>query len=138
VIWIGSATRAARIQLRRIDVRTTGIATATLAAALLLPVASRSSVAVIGFLAAAAASRALLGSLIYPLGAGAASEAESTSYAGLLNLVWAVPALVTPVLAGAAQQQGATGAAFAVVGAIVGVVGLGMVATARRSTPLPA
>lgn len=136
VVWIAAAARVARIGPSRIDLRVVGIVTAFLAACWTLPALSLSSVSLVGFLVLAAAGRAMLGSLIYPLGAAGADEAATTSYAGLLNLAWAVPALVAPVLAGLAAEQGATRLAFAAVCALGAVAACGMLVAAR--TPAPA
>lgn len=132
VVWIAASLRSARIGPRRIDIRLVGLAAAALAACWVLPVLSLSSVALVGFLILAAACRAALGSLLYPLGAGTSDEAAAASYAGVLNLAWAAPALVAPILAGAAQQQGATRAAFATVCLVGALLAAGMLVSAHR------
>jgi predicted MFS family arabinose efflux permease len=132
VVWIASAFRSARIGPSRIDVRLVGLAAAALAACWAVPVLSLSSGALVGFLVLAAACRAALGSLLFPLGTGSGDEAAAASYAGVLNLAWAAPALVAPILAGVAQQQGATRFAFAVVCLLGALVAAGMLVSARR------
>ena len=59
-------------------------------------------------------------------------EAGVAALSGLLNLAWARPALVVPVLVGVATEQGATRAVFAVVCVLAALVAGGMVTTGRR------
>lgn len=132
VVWIVAAAGSGRIRRAWIDVRFVGAAMALLALCWALPVASLSSVAVVGFLLLTAACRALVNALLYPLGTQAThGEAGAAALVGLLNLAWAVPALVTPLLVGLAQEQGATRAVFAAVSALTVLVALGMLATPR-------
>jgi predicted MFS family arabinose efflux permease len=131
-VWVGAGLLASRIGGARIDVRLVGGAVAALAVCWALPLASLSSVAVVGFLVLAAACRALLGSVVYPLASGeAGGEAATASLSGVLNLAWALAALVAPLLAGAAVEQGAVRAAFAVVAALAALVAAGMLARGR-------
>jgi MFS family permease len=133
VVWVLSGLAAARLGGARIHVRLVGTGVAALAVCWALPVVSLSSAAVVGFLVVAAACRALLGAVLYPLAAtSTAGESETASLSGVFNLAWAVPALVAPVLAGAAVQQGAARGAFAIVCAVAVVVALGMLAPGRR------
>lgn len=133
VVWVVSGFVAARMGGARIQVRFVGAAVAALAACWALPVVSLSSAAVVGFLVVAAACRALLGAVLYPLAAKSTTgESETASLSGVFNLAWAVPALVAPVLAGAAVEQGAARGAFAIVCVVAGIVALGMLAPGRR------
>ena len=89
--------------------------------------------AVVGFLLLAAACRALLGTLVYPLGAlSADGESGVAALSGLLNLAWAAPALIVPVLVGFAQEQGATRPVFGVVCLLVATVAAGILGSTRR------
>jgi MFS family permease len=133
VVWVASGFVAARLGGARIRVRFVGAAVAALALCWAVPVVSLSSAAVVGFLVVAAACRALLGALLYPLAAAStAGESETASLTGVFNLAWALPALVAPVLAGAAVEQGAVRAAFALVCGVVAIVALGMLVPGRR------
>lgn len=132
-VWILAGLLSTRIGGGRIDVRLVGVAVAALAVCWALPLASLSSAVVVGFLVLAAACRALLGSVIYPLAAGeAGGETATASLSGVLNLSWALAALVAPLLAGAAVEQGAVRGAFAVVAVLAGVVAVGMLARGRQ------
>lgn len=132
-VWILAGLLSTRIRGGRIDVRLVGGAVAALAVCWALPLASLSSLAVVGFLVVAAACRSLLGSVLYPLASSeAGGEAGTASLSGVLNLAWAVAALVAPLLAGAAIEQGAVRAAFAVVALLAAVVATGMLARGRQ------
>lgn len=132
-VWILAGLLSTRIRGGRIDVRLVGGAVAALAVCWALPLASLSSLAVVGFLVLVAACRALLGSVLYPLASSeAGGEAGTASLSGVLNLAWALAALVAPLLAGAAIEQGAVRAAFAVVAALAAVVAVGMLARGRQ------
>lgn len=132
-VWVLAGAVAARIGSSRIDVGLVGAGVAALAVCWALPLASLSSAAVVGFLVLAAACRALLGSVLYPLAAGeTGGEGATASFSGVLNLAWALGALVAPLLAGAAVEQGEVRAAFAIVAALAAVAAVGMLARGRR------
>jgi predicted MFS family arabinose efflux permease len=132
VVWVGAAAGSGHIRGSRIGVRTVGATVAVLAVAWALPVASLSTVTLVGFLVVAAACRAPLGALIYPLASrGVSGERGATAIAGLLNIVWAVAALGAPVLAGAAVQAGLERAAFGAVCLAAATLAVGMLATSR-------
>ncbi|MGL6279560.1 MAG: MFS transporter [Gaiella sp.] len=134
-IWALAAACSGRIGRGRIDVRLAGVAAAALAACWVVPLVSLSSAAIVGFLLLAAACRALLGTLVYPLGAlSADGEAGVAALSGLLNLAWAAPALIVPILVGLAQEQGATRLVFGVVCVLAATVAVGILGTARRPT----
>ncbi len=132
-VWALAAACSGRIGKGRIDVRLAGVAAAALAACWIVPLVSLSSAAVVGFLLLAAACRALLGTLVYPLGAlSADGESGVAALSGLLNLAWAAPALIVPVLVGFAQEQGATRPVFGVVCLLVATVAAGILGSTRR------
>lgn len=132
-VWIAAAAGSGRIGRARIGLRLVAAAVAALALASAVPVASLSTTALVGFLVLAAACRAPLGALIYPLAARAGDgERGATAIASLLNLAWAVAALGAPVLAGAALQQGLERLVFAGVCVVGALVATGMLATSRR------
>jgi len=117
----------------RVSLRVVGMPAAALALAWALPVVSDSSAAIVSFLVLAAVCRALLGALLYPLAARAATgEAGTAALSGVLNLAWAGPALVTPLAAGVALEHDATRLAFAAMCAAGAVIAGGMLATSRR------
>jgi DHA1 family inner membrane transport protein len=137
-VWVLAASWSGRIGRGRIDLRLAGAAVAALALCWALPLASLSSAAVVAFLLLAAACRALLGTILYPLAVGATDgEPGVAALAGLVNVAWAVPALVVPVLVGVALEQGATRAVFAAVCALAALVAGGMLSSGYRR-PAPA
>jgi MFS family permease len=132
-VWVAAAAGSGRIGRARIGLGAVGSAVAVLALASAVPVASLSTTALVGFLVLAAACRAPLGALIYPLAARASDgERGATAVASLLNLAWAVAALGAPVLAGAALQQGLERLVFAGVCVAGALVAAGMLTTSRR------
>ena len=131
-VWVSAAAWSGRIS-GRVNLRIVGTVAAVLAVSWALPVASRSSLAVVLFLVLAAACRALLGALLYPLGATATTgEAGTAALSGVLNLAWAAPALLTPLAAGVALEHDAAQLAFAVMCAVGAIIAAGMLATGRR------
>lgn len=134
-VWVLAASASGRIR-RRVDVRLAAFAVAALALAWALPSASLSSAAVVGFLLVAAASRALLGTLLYPLAVAATDgEAGAAALSGLVNVAWAVPALVMPVLVGVALEQGAARIVPAAVCLLAALVAGGMLSSTWRAAP---
>ena len=131
-VWVTAAAWSGRIR-GRVSLRIVGTVAAALAVTWVLPVVSASSAAVVSFLIVAAACRALLGALLYPLGATATNgEASTAALSGVLNLAWAAPALLTPLAAGVALEHDAPRLAFAVMCAVGAMVAAGMLATGRR------
>jgi YNFM family putative membrane transporter len=133
VIWTAAALWSGRLGAASIGLRLAGLVVAGLAACLALPVLSLSTAAVAGFLVLAALCRALLGALLYPLATRAVDgEVGAASLAGVLNLAWAIAALVAPVAAGLALERGVERGVFAVACVLVAVAAVGMLGTARR------
>lgn len=133
VVWIAAAAGSGRITRPLIGLRLVGLTVAALAACWALPVLSLSNAALTGFLVLAAACRAPLGALIYPLATRASDgEGSATTIASVLNVAWAMPALVAPLLAGVAMEQGLARATFAAVCVVAAAIAVGMLGTARR------
>ncbi|MGH9305236.1 MAG: MFS transporter, partial [Acidimicrobiales bacterium] len=86
-----------------------------LALAMSPAVASTASLAVVGMLCATAGARAVVWTVAYPLGAVGAerSGAGIGLVMGLLNGVWAVVAVVSPLLAGVVAEHAGDRTAFA-------------------------
>lgn len=132
VVWAAAAAWSGRLR-NLINVRAAGVAAAVLALTWALPALSVSSPAVLTFLIAAAACRALLGALVFPLGATATSgEAGAAALSGVLNLAWAAAALLTPLAAGAALEHDAPRLAFAAMCVIGAAAAAGMLTADRR------
>ncbi|MGI8974158.1 MAG: MFS transporter [Gaiella sp.] len=120
-VWIVAARATGRAGA--IDnARPVGLCLAALAVAWLLPAASLSSLAVVGFLIVSAACRSSLGTLIYALGARAAGEGAAAAVVGMMNLGWAVAALIAPFAAGSAESDTGVRTVFALTAAIAGAV----------------
>lgn len=133
VVWVLAAALSGRVGRPRIGIRLVGLTVAGLALCTALPVVSLSTGMLAGFLVLAAACRAPLGALIYPLATRSSDdEAGASAIASLLNLAWAVPALLAPLLAGAALQHGLARGAFAVVCVAAFAVAVAMLGASRR------
>lgn len=101
VVWIVGGAVSARVPAGRIDARLVGGAVAALAVSWLIPVASLSTLAIVGFLLVSAAFRALLGTVIYvPVRLAVVSEARAAPVVGVMNVAWAAMALTSPLAAG--------------------------------------
>jgi predicted MFS family arabinose efflux permease len=129
VVWIVASACAGRIRRLRIGLPQIGAAVAALALVTALPVLSGSTAVLVGFLVLAAACRAPLGALIYPLATRSVKgEVGGAAIGSLLHLAWAAAGL----LAGAAMQEGFERAAFAAVCLVAVGVATGILGTSRR------
>lgn len=136
VVWIVASTCAGHMRRLRVGLSPVGATVAALALVTALPVLSASTAVLVGFLVLAAACRAPLGALIYPLATRAVNgETGGTAIGGLLHLAWAAAGLAAPLLAGAAMQQGLERAAFAAVCLAAVCVSAGILSTSRRLAP---
>lgn len=103
VVWIVAGALSTRLPSARIDVRLVGGAAALLALAWLIPVASLSTLAIVGFLVLSAGARAILNTVTYALaGLSVPSEALAAPIVGVMNVAWAAMALASPLVAGVA------------------------------------
>ena len=124
-VWIVSATLVGRLRARSVDLRSVGIGVAVLGIAWLLPVASLSTAAVIGFLVVSAACRSSINALVYAVGARAGGGESAAAVLGVMNLAWAAAALLAPLAAGAADGDAGIRLAFAFTALTAGVVAAG-------------
>lgn len=128
-VWIVAARATGRLEGAG-PTTMLGWALAGLASIWLLPVASLSTAAVLGFLLVSAACRSTLNTLVYAVGARAVGEVAAPAVVGMMNLGWAIAALIAPFVAGAAESDGGVRGVFATTAALAGLVAF---ATLRAS-----
>ena len=122
-VWIASAAVVGRVQASFVQLRTVGFAVAVMALAWLLPAVRLSTLALVGFLVVATASRSTINALNYAVGARASEGYPAAPLAiGVLNLAWAATALVSPLLAGLAEGNDGVRIAFAATAAVAACV----------------
>ena len=115
-VWIASAAIVGRMQASFVNLHTVGIAVAVMAVAWLLPAVRLSTLALMGFLVVATATRSTINALNYAVGARASAGYPAPLAIGVLNLSWATTALVSPLLAGLADGSAGVRIAFAATG----------------------
>jgi len=133
-VWIVAARATGRVGAAD-DVRSVGLVLAALAAAWLLPAASLSTVVVVGFLVVSAGCRSSLNTLVYAFGARACAGA-ATTVVGMMNLGWAVAALIAPFAAGAVESDAGVRAVFALTAALAAAVAWRALRVGRGSATL--
>ena len=124
-VWIAAAAIVARLRASAVHLHAVGIAVAVMAGAWLLPAFRLSTVALMGFLLVATASRSTINALNYAVGARASDGDSAPLVMGVMNLAWAVTALVTPLLAGLAE--GGAGVRFAFAATAAATAGVAIV-----------
>ena len=115
-VWIASATVVGRLRASAVHLRGVGIAVAILAGAWLLPAYRLSTLALVAFLLVSTGYRSLINALNYAVGVRASEGTSAPMVIGVMNLAWAVTALVTPLLAGFAEGSSEVRFAFAATG----------------------
>ena len=136
-VWIVAARAAGRLDSAGPTV-VLGWALAGLASIWLLPVASLSTAAVLGFLLVSAACRSTLNTLVYAVGARAVGEVAAPAVVGMMNLGWAIAALVAPFVAGAAESDTGVRGVFAATAALAGCVALATLRPSRQAAAVTA
>ena len=124
-VWIAAAAIVGRMRASAVHLHAVGLAVAVMAAAWLLPAFRLSTLALVGFLVVATASRSTINALNYAVGVRASEGNSAPLVMGVMNLAWAVTALATPLLAGLAEGSAGVRLAFgatAVAAAVVAVV----------------
>lgn len=114
-IFILGSAATTMVGRRAVSVATAFLAMVVLVVALSAATVSTTTIAVVSMLCAMTASRSVLWTVAYPLGA---VQAEDTGVGlgvvtGLLNVVWAATAVVTPLLAGVIDGRVGARATFA-------------------------
>lgn len=127
-VWIASATLVGRLRASAVHLRAVGVVIAILAGAWLIPAWHFSTLALVAFLVVSAGCRSTINALVYAVGARANDGASAPLVIGVMNLAWAVTALVSPLVAGLAEGSDGVRVAFASTGAIALGVALVMLA----------
>lgn len=120
-VWILASAAVARLGGRAVRLNAAGFGCAALGLALLLPVATLATAGIAAFLLLRAATQAPVSTISYPLaglGARHAGIGEGAAI-GLANMVWALAAAVTPVAGGALASGLGPRPTFALVGGLV-------------------
>ena len=102
-VWIAAATVVGRLRASAVRLRGVGITVAVLAGAWLLPAFRLSTLALVAFLLVSTGCRSMINALNYAVGVRASEGTSAPMVIGVMNLAWAVTALVTPLLAGLAE-----------------------------------
>ena len=119
--------RASAVHLRGV-----GIAVAVLAGAWLLPAFRLSTLALVAFLLVSTGCRSMINALNYAVGVRASEGTSAPIVIGVMNLAWAVTALVTPLLAGLAEGSSDVRIAFAATGVVAAAVAMALLVPRPR------
>jgi predicted MFS family arabinose efflux permease len=112
-VWIAAAAAVGRLRSSAVHLHAVGLVVAVMAVAWLLPAFRLSTLALVAFLIVTTASRSSINALNYAVGARASGGDSAPLVMGVMNLAWAVTALVTPLLAGLAEGSAGVRLAFA-------------------------
>ena len=125
----------ARLGERAATLQVGGIAALLSGLTIVLVLSSSSTVAAVAFVLLRAPPWSTMDTIIYPLAAAGAhrSALGRGSVMGLVMLGWAAASTVGPLLAGAIADSAGDRAAYAVLIAICGLVGLWLLSTGRRA-----
>jgi predicted MFS family arabinose efflux permease len=132
-VWIASATAVGRLRASAVHLRGVGLAVAVLSGAWLLPAFGLSTLALVAFLLVSTACRSMINALNYAVGVRASEGTSAPMVIGVMNLAWAVTALVTPLLAGLAEGSADVRLAFAATGAIAAAVAIALLVPRGRT-----
>ncbi len=121
-VWIAAAAIVGRLQASFVQLHTVGVAAAVMALAWLLPAVRLSTLALVGFLVVATASRSTINVLNFAVGARASEGYPAPLAISVLNLAWATTALLSPLLAGLAEGSAGVRIAFAATAAFAAFV----------------
>ena len=133
-VWITSATLVGRLRASAVHLHGIGIVIVVLAGAWLVPAFRLSTLALIAFLVVSTGCRSTINALVYAVGARASGGTSAPMVIGVMNLAWALTALVTPLLAGLAEGSAGVRVAFAATGAVALGVAVVMLAPRPRLT----
>jgi predicted MFS family arabinose efflux permease len=112
-VWIAAGAAVGRLRSSAVHLHAVGLVVAVMAVAWLLPAFRLSTLALVAFLVVTTASRSSINALNYAVGARASDGDSAPLVMGVMNLAWAVTALVTPLLAGLAESSAEVRFAFA-------------------------
>lgn len=133
-IWILTSGAAARNANRTVRAMAAGIGVVALGAVLVLPALTVATAGIAAFVLLRAAAQAPLSTISYPLADGAArvSGIGTGTVIGLTNLVWGAAAAASPVLGGALADGIGIRPTFALVALTAALGGLWILAATRR------
>jgi hypothetical protein len=121
-VWIASSMLVGRLRASVVTLRGIGVVVAVLAGIWLLPALRPTALALVAFLVVSTSCRATVNALNYAVGVRATLGGTAPVVVGVLNLAWAVMALISPLLAGLAEGSSSVRIAFAVTGLIAAAV----------------
>jgi predicted MFS family arabinose efflux permease len=130
-VWIASATLVGRLRASAVSLRGVGVVVAVMAGIWLLPAFRLSLLALVAFLVVSTACRATVNALNYAVGVRASLGDTAPVVIGVLNLTWAVMALLSPLLAGLAESGSSVRIAFATTGLVAAGVAFALLAAPR-------
>lgn len=133
-VWIATAALVGRLRASAVGRRAVGISVAVMAGAWLLPAFGLSTLSLLAFLLVSTACRSSINALNYAVGVRASVGDTAPAVVGLLNLAWAVMALMTPLLVGLADGSAGIRAAFAITGVAAAGVAVILLSPNRRQT----
>jgi predicted MFS family arabinose efflux permease len=125
-VWIASSMLVGRLRASVVTLRGIGVVVAVLAGAWLLPALRPTALAIVAFLVVSTSCRAMVNALNYAVGVRSVLGDAAPVVVGVLNLAWAVMALVSPLLAGLAEGSASVRIAFAATGAVTAAVALAL------------
>ena len=133
-VWILASSAAARNARRAVRTAVAGAGVLALGLVLVLPALSVATAAIAAFIILRAATQAPVSAISYPLADAAArvSGIGSGTVIGLTNLVWAGAATLTPVLGGALVDGLGARATFALAGVAIALGGAWILVLTRR------
>jgi len=137
-VWITSAMFVGRLRSSAVNLRGVGLVVAVMAGIWLLPALRLSMLALLAFLVVSTACRATVNALNYAVGARASLGDTAPVVIGVLNLAWAVMALLSPLLAGLAEGSSGVRLAFAMTSFTAAAVALTLLAAPRRQIGIDA
>jgi len=123
-VWIASSIAVGRLGASVVTLRGIGCIVAVLASIWVLPALQPTAIVFVLFLVVSTSCRATVNALNYAVGVRAAFGDTAPVVVGVLNLAWAVMALVSPLLAGLAEGSSSVRVAFAVTAVVAALVAL--------------
>ncbi len=133
-VWILASGAAARNASRTVRAMAAGIGVVALGAVLVLPALTVATAGIAAFVLLRAATQAPLSTISYPLADGAArvSGIGTATVIGIANLVWGASAAVSPVVGGVLADRIGARPTFALVALAASLGGLWILAATRR------
>ncbi len=132
VVWIASSTVVGRLDASAVHLKAVGLSAAVLACAWIIPAVHLSTLAIVAFLILSAGCRPAIAAIAYAVVARESAAASVPAVIGVMNLAWAVMALLTPLVAGLAAGNAEVRVAFALTGAVALMVALVVLAPRPR------